>query len=118
MEWSTLNSVLVGVEGGDNVAWMRACSVDDVAPGDAVVVGSDPAIAVFNVDGTWYATEDRCSHDDSSLAEGYVDGDVVECAWHFAKFCLRTGKVLAPPARLPIATFATRVTDGVVYIDV
>lgn len=109
--------VLARVEGAGKVTWMRACSVDDMEPGDAIVVGSDPAVAVFNVDGEWFATEDRCSHDDSSLAEGYVEGGVVECAWHYAKFCLRTGQVLAPPARLPIATFATRVDDGFVYVD-
>jgi nitrite reductase/ring-hydroxylating ferredoxin subunit len=98
--------------------WKRACAVDDVASGEAIIVENDPPIAVFNVDGEWLATEDRCSHDDSSLADGYVEGTVVECAWHFAKFCLRTGKVLAPPARLPLATFDTKVDRGVVYVNV
>ncbi|WP_085093541.1 bifunctional 3-phenylpropionate/cinnamic acid dioxygenase ferredoxin subunit [Mycobacterium paraense] len=99
------------------MVWKRACSVNDVASGDAIVLEGEPRIAVFNVDGAWYATEDRCSHDDSSLAEGYLEGEVVECAWHFARFCLRTGVALSPPARLPIAIFATRIEDGVVYVD-
>ncbi|UQB93092.1 MULTISPECIES: bifunctional 3-phenylpropionate/cinnamic acid dioxygenase ferredoxin subunit [Mycobacterium] len=98
--------------------WKRACAVDEVASGEAIIVDNDPPIAVFHVDGEWFATEDRCSHDDSSLADGYVEGAVVECAWHFAKFCLRTGKVLAPPARLPLATFDTKVDGGVVYVNV
>lgn len=98
--------------------WKRACAVEDVASGEAIIVENDPPIAVFHVDGEWFATEDRCSHDDSSLADGYVEGAVVECAWHFAKFCLRTGKVLAPPARLPLATFDVKVDGGTVYVNI
>ncbi|WP_033294729.1 non-heme iron oxygenase ferredoxin subunit [Amycolatopsis jejuensis] len=101
------------------MSWKRACAVDEVAPGEATRVDHSPPIAVFNVDGEWLATADHCSHDESSLAEdGYLDGDVVECAWHFAKFCVRNGKVLSPPAREPLATYATRVDDGVVYVEV
>lgn len=100
------------------MTWKRACDVDEAGPGEAVLVEGDPPIAVFNVDGEWLATADTCSHDQSSLADGYIDGDVVECAWHFAKFCLRTGAVLALPATVPIPTFATKVDDGVVYVDV
>jgi nitrite reductase/ring-hydroxylating ferredoxin subunit len=98
--------------------WILACGVDDVAPGEAVALDSDPPIAVFNADGEWFATADTCTHDKSSLAEGYIDGEVVECAWHFAKFCLRTGAVLALPATVPIATYATKVEDGAVYVEV
>lgn len=99
------------------MAWTRACSVDEVAPGEAMVMPTEPAIAVFNVDGEFLATADLCTHGQSSLADGYIDGDVVECAWHFAKFCLRTGKVLALPATIPLATYATKCEDGVVYVD-
>ena len=98
--------------------WILACKADEVEPGEAVAVIGDPPIAVFNVDGEWLATADTCSHDKSSLAEGYVDGEVVECAWHFARFCLRTGAVLALPATVPIATYPVKVEDGSVYVDV
>ncbi|MEY2430560.1 MAG: 3-phenylpropionate/trans-cinnamate dioxygenase ferredoxin component [Acidimicrobiaceae bacterium] len=100
------------------MAWLRACAVDELEPGEAIVVESEPPVAVFNADGEWLATLDTCTHDQSSLADGYVDGAVVECSWHFAKFCLRTGKVLAPPATEGISTFQTKVEDGVVYVDV
>jgi nitrite reductase/ring-hydroxylating ferredoxin subunit len=101
------------------MVWIRACALDAVGPGEAVVVeGTEPPVAVFNVDGEWLATADTCTHDQSSLAEGYVDGDIVECAWHFAKFCLRTGEVLALPATTPIPTYQTKVEDGDVYVEV
>lgn len=100
------------------MAWIRACEVTAVGDGEAIAVEVDPPIAVFNVAGEWFATADTCSHDKSSLADGYVEGDQVECAWHFAKFCLRTGAALTMPATVPIRTYATKVEDGVVYVEV
>lgn len=97
---------------------IRVCKVGDLAPGDAVQVPTTPPIAVFNADGEFFATADTCSHDDSSLADGYMDGDQVECAWHFAKFCLRTGRVLTPPATRDIATYEVEVKDDVLYVMV
>lgn len=99
--------------------WVRACAENEIEPGEAVVVPDVvPPIAVFNVDGEWLSTADTCSHDKSSLADGYIDGDVVECAWHFAKFCLRTGDALSLPATSGIPCYATKVEDGVVYVEV
>lgn len=96
---------------------VRACSVAELPPGGATQVPIEPPLAVYNVDGTFYATADTCSHERSSLAEdGYVDGDVVECGWHFAKFCIRTGQVLTLPATESIATFEVVVDDGVVFV--
>ena len=100
------------------MTWIRACEVGRVGPGEAVALDVNPPIAVFNADGDWFATADTCTHDKSSLAEGYIDGDQVECAWHFAKFCLRTGAALTLPATVPIRTYTTKVEDGTVYVDV
>lgn len=78
-----------------------------------------PPVAVYNVDGTFFATADTCSHELSSLGEdGYLDGDQVECAWHFAKFCVRTGQALTLPATKPIATYPVEVDNGEVYVVV
>jgi nitrite reductase/ring-hydroxylating ferredoxin subunit len=98
------------------MSWVRGCAVGDVADGEAIEVDSVPPVALFNVGGEWLATSIFCTHDKSSLAEGYIDGDVVECAWHFAKFCLRTGAALSLPATTGVKTFETKVDDGVVYI--
>lgn len=77
-----------------------------------------PPIAVFNVDGEYFAIDDTCSHDKSSLADGYIDGDRVECSWHFAKFCIRTGAALTPPATVPVSTYEVRVDGDDVMIHV
>ena len=100
----------------DTVVWVHVCSVADFGPGEARQVDVDPPIAVFNVDGEFLATEDTCTHEQSSLADGYIDGDVVECAFHFAKFSIRTGAVLSPPATRSLRTFPVKVEDGELYV--
>jgi nitrite reductase/ring-hydroxylating ferredoxin subunit len=101
------------------VVWLRACAAGDLGDGEALVVDRPPdrPIAVFNVDGDFYAIDDTCTHEEYSLAEGYIDGDVVECALHMAKFSIRTGKVLSLPATRGVATYDVKVEDGVVFVD-
>jgi nitrite reductase/ring-hydroxylating ferredoxin subunit len=91
--------------------------VDDIEPGEAVVVDVNPPVAVFNVDGEYLATADTCTHAESSLADGYVEGTEVECSWHMAKFCLRTGEALTLPATEPLATYATKVVGDEVFVQ-
>jgi nitrite reductase/ring-hydroxylating ferredoxin subunit len=95
------------------MTWTRVCSSDDVphSEGRRFDIGG-LAIAIFNVDGAFFATDDVCTHGQSSLADGYVEPDcAVECVAHMARFSLRTGEVLSPPATLPIAVYPVR-TDG------
>lgn len=99
------------------MTWLRACGRDEVDEGEALRVETDPPIAVFNVDGDFYATSDTCTHDESSLADGYVDGDRVECPWHFAKFCIRTGAVLSLPATVGLATYPVKLAGDDVMVD-
>ena len=70
----------------------------DVPPGKAAAftVG-DKQIAIFNVDGTFYAIDDICPHAGASLCEGEVSGTKVTCPWHAAEFDLRSGAPLRPP---------------------
>jgi nitrite reductase/ring-hydroxylating ferredoxin subunit len=97
---------------------IEVCRVDDVAPGEARRVDTQPPIAVYNIDGDFYATADTCSHAEASLADGWIEGDQVECPFHMAKFCIRTGAALSLPATEPVATFAVRVDAGTVYVEV
>jgi 3-phenylpropionate/trans-cinnamate dioxygenase ferredoxin subunit len=99
--------------------WIDVAPAGELAPGAHRVVDADGVqVAVFNVNGELLAVEDLCTHDGGDLAGGTLEGDVVVCPRHGAKFCLRTGAVLAPPAYEDIATFPVRVEGGVVQVEV
>ena len=72
--------------------------------------------AVGNVDGEYFALDDTCTHEKFALTEGWIDGDVVECALHMAKFCIRTGKALCLPANRDVTSHAVEVVGGEVWI--
>lgn len=85
--------------------------------GDQRVVTVDGVrIAVFNLGGQYCAIEDLCTHDGAPLAGGIIDGDEVICPRHGARFCLRTGAAMTPPAYEPVPTFPVRVEGGVVQV--
>ena len=74
-------------------------------------------IALYNVDGEFFATDDTCSHEEASLSEGFLFDDIVECPLHGAAFCVRTGEVEAFPAVVGVDTFAVRVVDDAVQVN-
>jgi biphenyl 2,3-dioxygenase ferredoxin component len=95
------------------------CSITDVAPGSAIKVECDGLeLAVFNIDGEFYVTDDQCTHGPGSLSEGYIDGDVVECNFHQGQFNIRTGEVVLPPCFVPVKTYPVAIMDGKVVIEV
>ena len=96
----------------------RICNSSDLSPGDMLrFEGGPEPILVSNVDGDFFAVQDTCSHDEWSLADGDLEGDVVECTLHWAKFCVRTGKVKALPACVPLRTFVTKIEGDDVFVD-
>ena len=97
--------------------WVRVCSSEELLPGEfRIAYDGDTAIAVFNVDGELYAIEDVCTHDGGILTGGAIDGDVIVCPRHGARFCIRTGEVLSPPAYEDVTTFPVRVEAGSVQV--
>lgn len=97
--------------------WVDAVSKDELAHGQYVIVDvDDVAVAVFNIDGEFLAIEDLCTHDGAELASGDLDGDAIVCPRHGAKFCLRTGEVLAPPAYEPVSVFPVRIHGEMVQV--
>lgn len=101
----------------------------DVAPAEEFGAGQsrlvevdDVRIAVFNLDGDYYALEDVCTHDGSPLlgsgidVRDLLDGDRIICPRHGARFCIRTGEALTPPAYEPAPTFPVRVDNGMVQV--
>ena len=98
---------------------VRLCAVDAVAPGTAkcFVVEPDLSIALFNVDGTLYATADTCSHQRASLAEGEIDGDEVICPLHFQVFHIPTGEAREGVTNEPIATYPVSIEAENVNVE-
>src|SRR5690606_37069088 len=79
-----------GVTAGTTLR-VRACRVEELPPGEARrVEGDHQPVAVYNVDGEYFALDDTCTHEKFALTEGWIDDAVVECALHMAKFCIRT----------------------------
>ncbi|UCC13220.1 MAG: non-heme iron oxygenase ferredoxin subunit [Gammaproteobacteria bacterium] len=99
--------------------WLDVAAVDEIPPGEFEIVETDDfVVAVFNVDGEFHAIEDICTHDGEELTGGPVDGDQIVCPRHGARFCLRTGKALTPPAYEDLPTFPVRILDGRVQVAV
>jgi len=99
------------------MTWIPVAPADQIAEGDYAQVEVDGVtVAVFNIGGTFYAIEDTCTHDGGELAGGALEGDVVICPRHGARFCLRTGAALSPPAYEPVRTFETRIENGIVEV--
>jgi biphenyl 2,3-dioxygenase ferredoxin component len=94
------------------------CSAAEITPGSAIrVENGDLVLAVYNVDGEYFVTDDLCTHGPGSLSEGYIDGDVVECNFHNGQFNIKTGEVVSPPCMVPIKTYKTVVENGRVIIE-
>ena len=98
---------------------LLVCDLADVPPGEALRVTTvSPPIAIFHTeDGEVFAIDDTCTHQDASLADGWLEGCEVECPLHASKFDLRTGKVDAPPAKIGVRAHRATVSDGDVYVQ-
>jgi len=95
------------------------CPEADIKPGRAIRVKiADQAIAIAKAkDGKVYAIDDKCSHGEISLSEGFVDTDTIECWAHGAKFSLATGEALTLPAYEPVVVYEVFVEDGNIYLE-
>ena len=94
------------------------CPLSDLPPGEAVRLDVVPPVAVFRTDaGELYAIDDTCTHQDASLAEGWIEGCAVECPLHESRFDLRTGHADAPPATRPVRTHRVVVEADAVHVE-
>ncbi len=97
--------------------WVPVGSVDDCPPGEfrAHAVGSE-GIVLCNIDGDFYALEDRCTHENFPLSDGELDGDEFLCIHHGARFDVCTGRALCLPAIRPVKTFEVEVRGNDVFV--
>ena len=100
------------------MTWQRLCRIDEI-PSDDVLpleVGGRP-LAVCAVEGGYFAFHDRCTHEDVSLSNGFLEGCEIECPLHGSRFDLRSGKCLSPPATDDLRVYATKVEEGALYAE-
>lgn len=99
--------------------WVNVAPVKELPEGGRKVVQSEAGpIAVFNIGGQLHAIEDVCTHDGGELASGELEGDVIICPRHGARFCVKNGKALSPPAYEDVEVYPLRVLDGCVQVDI
>jgi ferredoxin-NADP reductase/nitrite reductase/ring-hydroxylating ferredoxin subunit len=97
---------------------IRVASAAEIPPGSGKAVDTKGRrIAVFNVGGRYHAVDDACPHEGGPLSEGALDGKVVTCPWHGARFDVATGAVLGPPAEANIAAYPVRVSGADLVIE-
>jgi len=95
----------------------RAMRANEIAPGTCVkAILNGKEVAIFNVDGQFYATQSECTHMGGPLCEGSLSGEVVTCPWHGSQFNVRTGEVVMDPADEPIETHPVMVRDGLLVL--
>ena len=99
---------------------VEACTTDVVAEGDVLQFfpadGRAP-LAIYQLDGKFYATDDTCTHGQASLAEGLVENGGIICPFHDGVFDIKTGKPTAPPCVIPIKTYSVSVEGTRVFVD-
>ncbi|HUL40629.1 MAG TPA: non-heme iron oxygenase ferredoxin subunit [Burkholderiales bacterium] len=99
--------------------FVKVAKTEDIAPGQgkAVEVG-EKTIALFNVDGKYFAINDTCSHHGGPLSEGDLNGKEVTCPWHGAAFDVTTGEVLGPPATVGVVSYHVRVSGSDIEVEI
>nr|WP_264914779.1 non-heme iron oxygenase ferredoxin subunit [Rhodoluna lacicola] len=99
---------------------VRICAVEDIKPGKAIRVKiGETAIAIVRTKaGDVKALDDKCSHGEISLSEGFVDNETIECWAHGAKFSLTTGEALTLPAFEPVAVYEVIIDNGDIFLEI
>lgn len=98
---------------------VRVCPIADVPNGEVIkaeLPGRCP-IALYNLDGEYYATDDLCTHGEASLSEGVIEGDQIVCPFHGGTFDIRSGEATGSPCYIPLKTFPVHVEDGELHVE-
>ena len=99
--------------------FVKVARVDEIGTGQARLIEvKGKQIALFNINGDFFAIDNMCTHEEASLAEGQIMGHEVTCPLHGAKFDVRTGEVLGPPAYDDVTCYSVRVVGSDVELQV
>jgi nitrite reductase/ring-hydroxylating ferredoxin subunit len=97
---------------------IKVAETNEVPPGTAKTVDVEGRpVALFNIDGTYYAIDDTCTHRGGPLSEGPVEGTTVTCPWHGATYDVITGNVLGPPAPEGVAHYNVHVDGNDIKVE-
>ncbi len=97
--------------------WVTAATASELPPGEMIGVQlAGEHVALYNVDGAFYATSNICTHAFTYLSEGWLDGTLIECPLHAGQFDVTTGKGQGAPITCDLKTFPTRVVDDEVQV--
>jgi 3-phenylpropionate/trans-cinnamate dioxygenase ferredoxin subunit len=99
--------------------WIYFARINEIQPGGhkAITINGTP-IVLFNLEGDYYALENRCTHEDFPLSEGCIIDGQITCPLHGAKFNIKTGAVTAPPAFMDVTTFAVRIEEDIIQVEI
>ena len=98
---------------------IKVAETKDVPAGKAIAVDVQGVnVAIFNIDGSYHAVDDTCTHKGGPLSEGELEGTVVTCPWHGATFDLCTGNHLGPPAPAGVTRREVKIEGGDVMVKV
>jgi naphthalene 1,2-dioxygenase system ferredoxin subunit len=101
-----------------DAAWTPVATLVDFAASDAIaVVAAGKEIAIYLVDGTVFATANRCTHGDARLCDGWVEGHEIECPLHQGRFDVRSGAPTGAPAEVALATYPARLAGDRVELQ-
>ena len=101
------------------IRWIKVAAVSDVPEGGTLAVEADKElVCLYNLGGRIYATDDICTHEEASLADGFIEGDCIECPLHQARFHIPTGEVRAPPADTDLRVFPVNVEGNDILVGV
>jgi naphthalene 1,2-dioxygenase ferredoxin component len=103
----------------NDAGWARAAGRSDLADGEVLGVEvAGRSIALYAADDGIFATDNICTHAYACLSDGWLDGEVIECPLHAARFDIRTGKVLDPQATEDLKTYPVRVVGDEIQIRI
>lgn len=100
-----------------DVTFHKVATTDQLDEDEAMqVLVAGKEVAIINLGGQFYAMDDICSHAYASMADGYIEGDCIECPLHGAQFNIKTGKAETPPATVDLATYQIKIEGSDIYV--
>lgn len=101
----------------EKIIWHKVCNTEDLEIDDVTgITVAGKVYAVYYLQSGYYATDGLCTHEQAKLFDGYVDGDIIECPKHNARFEIKTGKAVKRPACTDLATYPAKSEEGAIFI--